>query len=98
MAVFGIEALRFLEVTPTQLRILEAMIEIYPRTASAREIADRVYALDPSGGPESGENQMAVQMTKMRPKLRSIGWDIGAAGRRRGGIRLWAPGDREMRK
>lgn len=96
MISFGIEALRFLDVTPTQRKVLDAMIEIYPRTASAREIADRVYALDPSGGPESGENQMAVQMTKMRPKLRAIGWDIGAAGRRRGGIRLWAPGDREM--
>ena len=96
MTSFGIEALRFLGVTPTQRKVLDALIEIYPRTTSARDIADRVYALDPSGGPESGENQMAVQMTKMRPKLRAIGWDIGAAGRRRGGIRLWAPGDREM--
>lgn len=81
------EALKDANLRPTARLIVDELIRIYPRGASGRQLADRVYALDPNGGPDSGDNVIAVHLTRARPVLRRLGWTVGA-DRRRGQIRL----------
>jgi hypothetical protein len=81
------KALASVPLRPTARRIIDALASVYPRGLSARQIADRVYADDPNGGPESAEDAMSVHMHRARPIIQGYGWTVGASGKH-GNIRL----------
>lgn len=71
---------------PTAKRIVAELIRAYPRGVSARQLADRVYAMDANGGPDDAENCIYVHLHKAKPIIRQYGWEAGAFGHH--GIRL----------
>lgn len=84
----GLAALRHLSLPPHERKVLDVLINAYPRALSRREIANRVYADDPAGGPETAENAISVYIGRMRPILAEFGWDAGWT-RQAHGLRLW---------
>jgi hypothetical protein len=84
----GLAALRHVRVTPFQRKVLDVLINTYPRPMSARQLAARVYADDPNGGPEDSENCVSVYLFRIRKAIKPMGWTAGAAGNEQEGIRL----------
>lgn len=84
----GIAALRYVRVTPFQRKVLDVLINTFPKALSARQIADRVYADDPNGGPENSENCISVRLYAIRKAIKHLGWTAGALGHEQEGIRL----------
>jgi hypothetical protein len=70
-----------------QRRIIEVLSKTYPYGLSATAIAERVYASDPDGGPDSADNAVSVHLHAAKPIIRQYGWQVGAFGQR-GSIRL----------
>lgn len=84
------DVVRFVRLTPLEREIVDALVDAYPGSLTRRKIAARAYALDPNGGPLSAENCVSVHLSRLRDRLRSVGWQtIGAT---QDGIRL-APSD-----
>jgi hypothetical protein len=46
------------------------------RPLSAAELVDRVYANNPSGGPDGATKSIHIAVHRLKPKLRDIGWMI----------------------
>ncbi len=84
----GLAALRHVRVTPFQRKVLDVLINTYPRPMSARQLAARVYADDPNGGPERSENCVSVYLVRIRKAIKPLGWTAGARGNEQEGIRL----------
>ena len=80
-------ALSKVPLRPMQRRIIDVLAKTYPRGLSAIDIASRVYASDPDGGPMSADNAVAVHLHGARRAIRQYGWTVGAAGEH-GNIRL----------
>lgn len=83
----GLAALRHLSLPPRERQVLDVLINAYPRPLSTRQIVDRVYGDDPSGGPETAENAVRVYMWRLRQKLETFGW-TAKKEKGRSGVRL----------
>lgn len=84
----GLAALRHVRVTPFQRKVLDVLINTFPKALSARQLANRVYADDPNGGPENSENCISVYLCRIRKAIQPLGWTAGARGNEQEGIRL----------
>lgn len=83
----GLSALRYIRVTTLQRQVLDVLINAFPRTLSTRQIADRVYADDPNGGPDKAEGCIEVSLYRIRKVIKHVGWTAGTSGPH-GGIGL----------
>lgn len=83
----GLAALRHVKVRPVQRKVLDVLINSFPKDLSVRQIADRVYADDPNGGPDGAENCVSVYLNGIRKAVKPLGWTAGTGGGHTG-IRL----------
>ena len=60
--------------TPTELKIIKAL----PRAGviATEDLIDRVYGDDPDGGPEWANHAIYNNLSRIRKKLRPLGYDI----------------------
>lgn len=72
-----VEALAYLSCGSVAKRAVEALLSIYPRTITKRQLADMVYASDPNGGPDDAENSLSVSLCIANRRLKMMGWRIG---------------------
>lgn len=84
-----VEALEHVHLTRMQRKIVAALTSIYPRTVPLAQLADLVWADDPTGGPESATNNLSVHFAKMNPTLKRFGWRVGAKMRGAKGVGLY---------
>lgn len=52
----------------------------YGAALSINELCDAVYADDPEGGPEGAFDSVKATLTRFRPRLRALGWNVKASG------------------
>lgn len=76
------------DLRPVERRVVEALAQVYPKGLTRRQLADRVYANDPTGGPLSAERCIDVHLHYVRKKLSPLGWMAGRTGNRAGYLRL----------
>lgn len=74
----SLEALDFVYLTPQERRIVHTLADVYPRRLSAEQIADRVYADDPDGGPIGARKSIGVHLHRLRKKIQPMGWTAGS--------------------
>lgn len=60
----------------TELAIIEALSDAYPRRMHMRDLVDNVYAFDPNGGPENAVGVIRTTMVGLRKMLPPHGWTI----------------------
>jgi DNA-binding response OmpR family regulator len=84
----GLAALRHLSLPPYERKVLDVLINAYPRYLSISAIVDRIYADDPNGGPHTADNAVAVYLNRLRPKLAEYGWTAGRLKHHSAGIGL----------
>ncbi len=84
----GLAALRHVSLPPNERRVLNELINVYPSHLSVRQLVDRVWALDPNGGPDTADNAISVYLHRMRPILLEFGWSISRMPGRKSGVFL----------
>ncbi len=57
-------------------RVLDALLSAFPRAMYCDAIASVIYAEEPTGGPLSSTNNVAVYLHRIRPKLEPHGWTV----------------------
>lgn len=88
MPVPGLSALRHMRLPPNERRVLDALIDVYPHYMPISRIVDRVYSDDPTGGPDTAVNAVAVYLSRLRRKLSTYGWTAGRGGAHSVGVGL----------
>ena len=71
---------------PMQRAILDAVLRHPGRSRS--EIADRVYAEDPAGGPDGGSSVIGAHLYQANKRLQRFGFRITCGSGQRTGYRL----------
>lgn len=71
-----IEGLASAPLGNLERRLVEAMVQAYPRSLTKNYLIEFLYSDDPDGGPESVGSILAVMMTRLRKKLPAYGWTI----------------------
>lgn len=76
--------------TPLERALIDALVGAYPVAQTRQQIASKMYALDPDGGPITAENTVSATLTRMRARLAAAGWATtrGGNGRNGHGIKL----------
>lgn len=73
MPVDGLKAIPF---TPLERRLIDAVVEIYPRSARREYLIDAVWGTDPNGGPVDPNNNIDVHRVRINRVMRPIGWEV----------------------
>jgi hypothetical protein len=63
-------------LTKQQTLILIALKKAGRKGLTLSEIVEKLHAHDPNGGPDFAEQSIRVQLSKMRPLLRPLGFGI----------------------
>ena len=70
-----VDQLLFIDLSGVQRKILDCIIESYPRPQTMIELLRYTYP-NPVDEPEHGEMTIRVNITKLRKKLPEYGWTI----------------------
>lgn len=83
-----IDGLQHVPMTTQQHRIVDALVSIFPRTASLEFLIDAVWGDRPDGGPNGDLiNHLAVQQVKINKVIEPTGWRVSGAYNGRAGHR-----------
>ena len=69
-------ALKHVRFTYIQQRIVDALVEAWPRGLSKHALVEAAYFDDPNGGPDAAENTITTHICHIRTKLPRYGWYI----------------------
>lgn len=89
MASPGLEALRYVTLPRMERRVLDELIDAYPKSLSIQQLVNLVWADDPTGGPDTANNSISVYLHHIRRKLSDFGWSAGRIPGSYAGVRLW---------
>ena len=73
-AEFTPDMLLDLPVTGMQKRILDALVDAWPRGLGNHALIDAMYWDDPEGGPLEAERVLKVHLFRLREKIEPMGW------------------------
>ena len=59
-----------------QQRIVDALVEAWPRRLRMPALVEAAYFDDPNGGPDAAEDVIRVHLCHVRKKLPLYGWHI----------------------
>lgn len=68
------------ELGPVSAALLRELMRA-DRPLAGRELADRIYAGVPDGGPEHAAGVIAMTAARLREKIEPLGWTIRSASR-----------------
>lgn len=71
-----IEGIDDLRLGIKSLRVVDALYRAKPRMVAIEALIDQLYWDDPNGGPDNAAASVVVMVSKLRRKLRTIGWTI----------------------
>lgn len=74
-------SLEHVPMTASQREIVAMLAKRYPSGMSVDQIADRLYAMNPNGGPDTAHNVVHVQLHRLRKAIEPLGWTAKAKGR-----------------
>lgn len=61
---------------PLDRKLIQVLIDCFPRSLTRDQLADAVYALDPQGGPDGANNVIACRLVNVRRVVVNYGWRI----------------------
>jgi hypothetical protein len=64
--------------------LINALVDVYPRSVKMGFLVDRLYADDPDGGPDDPVRLVRSLMTRIRKELPEYGWSVPANSAGRG--------------
>lgn len=73
-------ALDTLQLGRSERELLGYYIESYPKAISTDRIVDRLWQLDPNGGPSEPRNGINVRVFNINRALRPLGWHLRRVG------------------
>lgn len=76
----SLESLQWVTMTAFERKILDALVDHYPRRVHGDQLAARLYSGDPDGGPISGRKTVDVFLHRIRKKISATGWWVGRSG------------------
>lgn len=79
-------SLVFADLRGRQRRVVEAMVDAYPRPLESNALAGMVWGDDPTGGPDDALRSMNVHIHRANKVIAAFGWRI--VGRKGAGRRL----------
>ena len=87
MGFTKVDQLLFIDLPGGQRKILDCLIERYPRKQTMRQLVDYVYT--PSDEPSYPEQTLRTQLTFLRRSLEDHGWTIPQRKPGRGNRQLY---------
>jgi len=75
------EALEAIELGASEREVLSYYLDSYPRPLSTDRVIDRLWQLDPNGGPAGARNGITQRVWQINQRLRPLGWAIEPMGK-----------------